>query len=216
MKKVYCISGLGADRRAFINLNIRNVELCYLDWYVPNKYETIENYANNLIKCIDEKEPTLIGLSFGGIIALEISKLIKCRKVILVSSVKNRKEIPFYLSIFKIVPFYRLMPEKILLLPNIFIYWLFGINQKSERMIFNSMLKSSDYNFILWALDSILKWDHLEEINCDVVQLHGDNDRIFPYFLTKNAVRIKDGGHFMIMNKSNELSYWIEKIIFTQ
>jgi alpha/beta superfamily hydrolase len=45
---------------------------------------------------IIEVNPILVGVSFGGMIAVEVAKLIETEKVILISSAKTKHEIPQY------------------------------------------------------------------------------------------------------------------------
>ena len=55
MKKIYCISGLGADERAFSNLKIDGYELVYMPWLQPLEKETIEQYAKRMSTGIKKK-----------------------------------------------------------------------------------------------------------------------------------------------------------------
>jgi hypothetical protein len=41
MQKVYFISGLGADRRVFSNLELPNVEVIHIDWVKPSEEDTV-------------------------------------------------------------------------------------------------------------------------------------------------------------------------------
>ncbi len=60
-----------------------------MDWIEPLKNESLKNYAQRISNKITSDNPTLIGLSFGGILAVEISKILKLQKVILISSAKT-------------------------------------------------------------------------------------------------------------------------------
>lgn len=88
-KKIYLISGLGADERMFQRLNFYNFEPVYLQWISPKKNESISDYAARLKSQITEEKPIIIGLSLGGMMAVEISKQIKTEKVVLISSIKT-------------------------------------------------------------------------------------------------------------------------------
>ena len=89
---VYFISGLGADERVFQFLDLSKIEHQFIQWNEPQKKESLSSYCKKLTEQIDLKqEIILIGISFGGIIAQEISKIIECKKVIIISSVKTVK-----------------------------------------------------------------------------------------------------------------------------
>jgi hypothetical protein len=54
---VYFISGLGADKRVFQNLNIDpKFNVINIEWIDPKRKETIEDYAGRLISQIDTDE----------------------------------------------------------------------------------------------------------------------------------------------------------------
>jgi len=40
----------------------------------------------------------------------------------------------------------------------------------------------------------------------DIIHIHGTSDKIFPIRPIKNCIKITKGGHFMIVNKSEEIS----------
>src|SRR4051794_35905388 len=93
-KNIYCISGLGADERAFERLKIAGCSLHFVDRIPPLPNETLFSYAGRMSERITEISPVVIGLSFGGMIAIEMAKQIPIEKLILISSVKTRNEIP--------------------------------------------------------------------------------------------------------------------------
>lgn len=110
MKTIYCISGLGADERAFSKLNVEAYQLKVIPWLQPLQKETIEAYAKRMMVAIDEENPILMGLSFGGMLCIEISKQIAVQKIIIISSIKSYTELPLWmkaagrLKLNKIVP----------------------------------------------------------------------------------------------------------------
>ena len=76
---IYFIPGLAAGPEIFENLRLPNsvYDLHYLQWKMPlDQEETIANYAKRMCEDILHKNPVLIGVSFGGIMALEMSQYI--------------------------------------------------------------------------------------------------------------------------------------------
>ena len=91
--KIYGISGLGADERVFQYLEIGE-EIEVLKWIVPEKNENIVAYSKRLANQINTKEDfILIGVSFGGMIAVELGKIINPEKIILISSAETKNEL---------------------------------------------------------------------------------------------------------------------------
>ena len=56
--------------------------------------ETLAQYAQRIVQRITAPRPMLVGLSFGGMVAVEIAKILPVEKVILISSAKTRDELP--------------------------------------------------------------------------------------------------------------------------
>jgi thioesterase domain-containing protein len=88
-KELYIFSGLGADERVFQRLSFYGFRTTFVKWIVPLKKEKIEDYATRILDQITTVNPTLIGLSFGGLIAVEVAKQIETDKVILIASAKT-------------------------------------------------------------------------------------------------------------------------------
>src|SRR5690349_17938311 len=112
MKTIYCISGLAADERAFSCLKFEGYKVVCLPWLTPLPNESIRAYATRMSKAITTEDPILIGLSFGGMMAIEISKLIAVEKVILISSIKSRRELPGWMKAAGLLGLNKIFPMK--------------------------------------------------------------------------------------------------------
>src|SRR5579863_8545823 len=99
MEEIFCISGLGADERVFHKLEIQNAKLHYVRWFDPSDNESIEEYAGRMSRNVSTSNPILMGVSFGGMMAVEISKHISVKKMILISSVKLSRELPQWMKL---------------------------------------------------------------------------------------------------------------------
>ena len=167
-------------------------------------------YATRLLPQITSHKPVLIGVSFGGMIALEIGKLIPVEKVILISSAKSPNAIPSY---FKIIPKLRL--EKLvrpasLKKPNEIFFWLFGVTSKEHKALLASIMKDTDEIFLTWAIETITRWDNNTSPN-QVIQIHGTKDRILN---VRNAdYLVNGGGHLMVVTQAKEVSQILKTIL---
>ena len=78
MLNVYCIPGMGVNERLFRNLKLNNCNILHIKWETPFKNESLPDYAMRLSKQMDTTKPfVLIGVSFGGMCSVEISKQLK-------------------------------------------------------------------------------------------------------------------------------------------
>ena len=212
-QKLYLISGLGADERAFKFLNLPGVDFSFIKWVQPSAKEEIISYSKRLISQIDTNyEVILVGLSFGGIIAQEIAKLICCRAVIIISSVKSPEEFPWYYKGVKASRVYKLMPPSLLKRLNLLTAsYYFGIDSGEELNLLKLIIKDTDELFLKWAIHETLNWQPFLPKQT-VVHIHGSRDRIFPARNIRGAINIKGGGHFMIVNKASEISQLILRV----
>lgn len=207
------ISGLGADERVFQYLKLINVEKNYVKWIEPIKNETIENYAQRLSVQIDtSKTNILICVSFGGLIGIELSKIIQFEKVIIISSVKNKYEIPFYYQIAGKLKLYKPIPGSLLKTYNFIISFFFGITNDKEKKLLKDILNDTNSFFLKWAISKITNWNNTDKIK-NIYHIHGSKDRLFSIRYIKNFIKIIDGHHFMIITKSDEISKRINEII---
>ena len=102
MRKIFLISGLGADTRLYNNIDLLDNEVVPVDWIEPNLTDTLITYAQKLIHQYHITSGSIvIGTSLGGMIAIEIAKLVTLNKVILISSIKTINEAPWYFNAFR-------------------------------------------------------------------------------------------------------------------
>ncbi len=94
MKEIFLISGLGADKRVFDFLDLSRYKTNHIEWIDPHSGESIELYAKRLAVQIGKEKPILIGVSFGGMIAIEIGKQMETEQIIIISSAKTKSGLP--------------------------------------------------------------------------------------------------------------------------
>ena len=201
---IYIISGLGADKRMFQNFSFEGFEVVHIDWDLPLENETLQNYALRISENIKDENAILIGLSFGGILSVEISKIKKFKKVFLLSSAKTKFEIPFYYRFLGKLNLLRIIPSSILKRLNSLTYLVFGAKTNFEKNLLKDIIKNTDKHFLKWALHQIMNWKN-ENYSENIVHIQGDSDLILPHNFIKYDYLIKDGTHFMTLNQSKEI-----------
>lgn len=209
-KQLYIFSGLGADERVFQKLDFSGFPTTFIKWIVPENKETIEKYVTRLIEQITTTKPILIGLSFGGIIAIEVAKQIETEKVILIASAKTKKEIPFYYRFVGQLGLHKFLPAVILKSSNFITNWFFGTTSGFDKQILKQILIDTDPTFLKWAIDKIVRWNNQTQLK-NIFHIHGTTDRILPFNFVNCDLTIKNGGHLMTLNKADELSKVLKK-----
>jgi len=210
--KCYLLSGLGADGTVFQYLDFEGVEVEYMEWLPPLPKETLPAYAKRMTQKITTPHPILVGLSFGGMVAMEIAKQIPVKKVILISSAKERKELPWFYRFSAKLKLQKILPYTLIKRTNGFTYWLFGATSAHEKALLKEIFRKTPTTFLKWAINAILTWKNTE-IYTHILHIHGDKDRILPYRNVKDTLCITGGGHSMIVNKAHEIAPLINKFL---
>ena len=205
MRHIYLFSGLGVDHRAFQNIDFSGFEVTFIEWIMPTDNESLPAYASRLAQQIRHKKFMLVGVSFGGMIAVEIAKILSPEKTILISSAKTSTEIPSPFRFSGRLRLHYLIPKRLLKKPNWINYKLFGITDQRNKRLLDDILQDTDPHFFKWAMTQIVLWKN-KTIPDNVVHIHGTDDKILPYRFVACDIRIEHGGHFMVVDKADELN----------
>jgi len=207
MLNVYCISGMGVDERLFRNLELTNCTIHHIKWQTPLKNEKLPDYALRLAELIDTTAPfALIGVSFGGMCCLEISKKLNPVKTFLVSSSKTRAEVPQKIKIWSNIPLYKRLDDIVYKRTALLVKGLFGVASKEQGERFKQMLNTAPKNYFKGAVHCLLTWKN-QKIPKNTIHIHGTADQVLPYKKIVNCnYPIKGGTHFMIVNRAEEIN----------
>ena len=159
----------------FQNFSFEGYNVIHIDWDLPLENETLQNYALRISENIKDENAILIGLSFGGILSVEISKIKKFKKVFLLSSAKTKFEIPFYYRFLGKLNLLRIIPSSILKRVNSLTYLVFGAKTNFEKNLLKDIIKNTDKHFLKWALHQIMNWKN-ENYSENIVHIQGDSD----------------------------------------
>lgn len=173
----------------------------------------MSSYASRLSEQIPDPDPVLVGLSFGGMIAMEITKLRPVKKIILISSARFRSELPPYFRMLGYLKLHRMLPFPLIRalgqFPGIY---LFGPAQDTSRRLLKTIIRQTDKRFFLWALDRIGSWDNTA-IPHHITEIHGDRDHMLPIGYVRENIRIRGGGHLMVWDRAEEVSAYLQRLI---
>lgn len=213
---IYMMPGLAANSRIFENIKIPNprYQLHRIDWIRPKLNEDLKNYCKRLSRKIKHKNVILLGVSFGGIIVQELSKIVETKKIIIVSSVKSHKEFPKLFQFAKDYDLDKPIP-----------YSLFdSLIKNSVKLKLNKFYKRIDLAekyltereeyYLKWAVDNLLRWKN-DGVKPNLIHIHGTKDKIFPIKNIDNCIEVEGGNHEMIIIRAKWFNENLEKIIST-
>jgi pimeloyl-ACP methyl ester carboxylesterase len=203
----YLIPGLGADERVFRNLQPQlRGETHVLKWLPPTTAtETLPHYAARIAAAIPVAQACcVVGVSFGGVVALEIAQLRPRARVVLVSSIPDAASLPLLLRVVRRTSLHRLVPPQVLkLFPRVG-QWYFGVNPGADYQLFRQILRDTEPKYARWAIHQLLHWN--SRGLGPAVRIHGTHDRVLPRGAAPIDHLIPGGTHFMVLSRAAEIS----------
>lgn len=207
--------GLAASTSIFENIQLdkNKFEMFYLEWKIPHKDETLEQYAVRICEEIKHENPVLIGVSFGGILVQEINRIIPVRKTIIISSVKCKREFPRRIRFARFTKLYKLIPISLLQNVEKLIPYVFEEKSAQKRTeLYHKYFSVRDTFYLKWSLQQVLLWDR-NTPDPNVIHLHGSKDEVFPIKYIKNCSVLEGGTHIMIVNKYRWLNEKLAELL---
>ena len=213
---VYLMPGMAANAGIFeyIKFSEDRFQIHLLEWVIPTMAESIASYAKRMTLKIEHSNPVLIGVSFGGVIVQEMAKQISCRKLIIISSVKSKAELPRKMRIAKITRAYKLLPTQFVSDFEAFANYAFGDTIKKRVNLYKKYLSVSDKKYLDWAIHNMVCWEQ-EKVIPNIIHIHGDKDPVFPIKNISNSIVVKGGTHIMIINKYKWFNENLPKLILS-
>jgi pimeloyl-ACP methyl ester carboxylesterase len=211
--KVYFIAGLGADKRVFRNIILpEGFEMVHLNWLTPAQGESLSGYARRLAASINMNEPwSVIGLSFGGMLATEITRHFKPSQTILIASIPSASHLPRYYKLAAPLKLHKFLPVG--LFKNASLAKRFFTTETLEdKALIRKIIAETDPAFIRWALGAILEWNNTE-VPEGIYHIHGTKDRLLPFRNVYPTHIITGGGHLLVMNRANEVNELLKEIL---
>jgi esterase/lipase len=211
---VYFVPGLAAGKEIFKHIELDNDKYIVhiLEWLIPTKKESLQSYAERFSKQVIHEHSVLIGVSFGGVIAQEMSLFLKLKKLIIISSVKTKFEIPKRLQYAKKTKAYKLVPTRLVLSATDLTKFSIGPKSKKRLALYQEYLSVRNKEYLDWAIEQMVCWDREVELP-NVNHIHGERDAVFPIKNIQNCILIEKGTHVMIMYKAKAVTEEIVKII---
>jgi len=211
---VYLMPGMAANPTIFeyIKLPETQYKIHWLEWQIPDKSETLQDYAKRMCSFIKHNNVVLLGVSFGGILVQEMSKYITLKKLFVVSSVKSHHELPKRFKLLKVTKAYKILPTQLVGHIDLLAKYTFGETLKKRVELYKKYLSVSDKTYLDWAIKQVICWDQTEP-NANAIYIHGDKDIVFPHSCVGDCIVLKGGTHIMVINKYKWFNENLPKLI---
>lgn len=215
-KQVYLMPGMAASPKIFEFLEFpETIQVHWLSWMTPLKNESLRAYAQRMCGRIKHLNPTLIGVSFGGILVQEMAQLIPTEKVIIISSVKSREELPRHMRLAKKTNLHKLLPLQWVENIESLALFTFGKAIQKRLSLYRRYLSERDVAYLRWSIDQLVNWQPRASIP-HLVHIHGKEDSVFPIHGIQPPVIDITGEHAMILTQKNWFNANLPKIILGQ
>ena len=206
--------GMSANPDIFEHLHLpeESYKMHWLSWIKPHKKEPLSQYSQRLCENVKHDNVVLIGVSLGGLIVQEMSRFITVKRLVLISTVKSKYELPPYMRFGRYTKLYKVLPnglakhfKKLEALP-------IGKSFKTRLKLYERYVGPVDKSYLDWAIREILNWEQESPIPGSI-HIHGDADKIFPIKYIKDCYVVKGGTHIMIVNRFKWLNQYLPGLI---
>jgi pimeloyl-ACP methyl ester carboxylesterase len=206
------LPGMGADRRFFRDQLAALDRLTVPDWIAPEPRDTIPSYAERMARIVDPGGPCFVGGgSFGGMVALEMSRHLDAKACFLIGSIRSPQELPRRIRMLS--PLTRIVPGRCYGLPGRLARLLLAVAGRRMPPTTSSLLRQladTDGHFMRWASLAVLRWKPAPEPpSVPVLQIHGDRDQVLPHRLTRPDVLLHGAGHVLTMTHPDAVNEFL-------
>ena len=211
---IYLMPGMAANPTIFENIKLdeSHFEVHWLIWKIPFKNESIQDYAKRMCKEVKHETPTIIGISFGGILVQEMAKLVAVKRLIIISSVKQTSEIPKHMQLARETGAYKFLPFSLLNYIEQIEKLPVGNVIRKRLKLYKQYLSVNDKLYLDWAVKQMVCWQQAKQIK-NIIHIHGDEDKVFPIKNIENCIIVHGGTHLMILNRFRWFNENLPKLI---
>lgn len=210
---IYCVPGMAANVSIFEFLQLpENFVIHTIPWEIPHQGETLQDYAKRLSEKVTEPNAVLLGVSFGGIVVQEMSRFLELHKLIVVSSVKSKYELPKRFEVLKRTKLHKILPTSLVQKVENWEKLLVTEPIKKIGRLYDMYLTVKDTYYLDWSIENIINWTQEKPIS-GVIHIHGTNDLVFPIKNIKDCVPVPNGTHAMIVNRARWFNENLPKLI---
>ena len=205
------LPGMAADERLFEPQRRAFPGLFVPPWIEPEPREPLDCYARRMASQIDPRGLVLIGgVSFGGIVALEMAHYLGLADCVLISSVRSPSEMPWRLRLLR--PLACVGPTRLSATAGWAAQWLAPLMPRATTRRLGRLAVPQS-SFLRWACWAALRWQPTPEaLRVRVHQIHGSADRTFRLWYTHPDQIVRGGGHMLTLTHPLDVNGFIARV----
>ena len=196
LPRLYLIPGLGADERLFTPQLQLPLDVRVLPWLKLQRGEKLSGYAARMAERIDRSEPfVLAGVSFGGVVAMEMARFAPPKALVLISSCRTPEGIPaWYRAGWAMSSFCPPAMLKSIMLHSPLTWHAFEPMPSEIKRLFIQMFEEVCPDLVAAGMAMLMRWQGTT-VRVPLFQIHGDHDGVLPASLCNADCVIPGAGH---------------------
>ena len=208
------IPGLGADPRLFSQQQKAFPQSIAPPWLAPQRNESLSQYAQRWARKLNlGRNCYLMGVSFGGMVALEMARWVRPRAVILVGSCLSPEAIPPYFRIAGSLPYWPQLAKGLCRIFPVPSSYFLGAKKRSQRRLVLQMFLETPDEFAQWTVAAIRSWEGFKERGIRVRHIHGKRDHLILASKVRPDKIVRDGGHLINLSHPREVNRFIRQCL---
>lgn len=208
----YLIPGMGANALLYAQYNLEGA-VHALDWPSHRQARTLAEYAAIVAEQVTTENNIIVGSSMGGMVATELSHIVKPKATILLSAPSGRHQFPMSLRMLRQLRLHRMLgPKQVYALANAADLFM-GFQTPEDRERFYKMLRANGPEFLHFSVQAVLEWNHKQTPTGTYIHILGDRDKLFKPEKIPHSIVIRGAGHFATYEKSDLISRLINAYV---
>jgi len=214
-RPIYFISGLGATRVAFENTLLpKGWSMHFIDWVeVESEEETLESYIKRLSKQVKHKNPVFAGLSFGGIMAMELTKIFNGSFAIMISSFRDKGDLALSMRTLLKLKAYKLIPNIEMNAIRKLVRKAYAASSAVSEEKLIEMMGEESPMFLRWACRQIDEYEYDLPNEVSLHPIIGTKDKLVDIWNHADVNEVKDGTHIAVFAQHFEVNQYIASIL---
>jgi len=211
--RLVLLPGIGADARLFDAQRQAFPALEVPRWLAPSDQESLASFGSRMAAGTSASPDLYLGgVSFGGMVALEMARQLRPRAVFLIGSCSSPDQMPTYARFLGRA--LRIFPARVSKAPakmRPLLRLKFGVVSSEHEELLFQMLLDTPVSFLKWGCRAILDWKPAGPPPVPVWRIHGAADHLIPASLVRADRVVEGAGHLVNLTHPQEVERFIRE-----